>query len=106
MGGQLRETMFNQILAQNPQAITQTPYVSKPINTNVNPYPTVDMLFPNLNNQILLNKPFNDLQQNNPNNALNFLSSPNMQQNNQMSSGANRFAGLLGSPITYNTQGK
>ena len=43
-----------------------------------------------------------------PNNLLNFLSAPNMQQtNNQQSSGAGRFSGLLGSPIvTTNTQGK
>ena len=43
-----------------------------------------------------------------PSNFLNFLSAPNMQQtNNQQSSGASRFAGLLGSPIvTTNTQGK
>jgi len=43
-----------------------------------------------------------------PSNFLNFLSAPNMQQtNNQQSSGAGRFAGLLGSPIvTTNTQGK
>lgn len=43
-----------------------------------------------------------------PSNLLNFLSAPNMQQtNNQQSSGAGRFAGLLGSPIaTTNTQGK
>jgi hypothetical protein len=42
-----------------------------------------------------------------PNNLLNFLSAPNMQQtNNQQSSGAGRFLGLLGSPITTNTQGK
>jgi hypothetical protein len=41
-------------------------------------------------------------------NLLNFLSAPTMQQtNNQPSSGASRFAGLLGSPIvTTNTQGK
>ena len=42
-----------------------------------------------------------------PNNLFNFLSSPNMQQTtNQQSSGAGRFAGLLGSPITTNAQGK
>jgi len=42
-----------------------------------------------------------------PNNLFNFLSAPNMQQtNNQQSSGAGRFTGLLGSPITTNTQGK
>jgi len=43
-----------------------------------------------------------------PNSLLNFLSAPNMQQtNNQQSSGASRFSGLLGSPIvTTNTQGK
>lgn len=43
-----------------------------------------------------------------PNNLFNFLSAPNMQQpNNTQSSGAGRFAGLLGSPIvTTNTQGK
>jgi len=42
-----------------------------------------------------------------PNSLLNFLSAPNMQQtNNQQSSGAGRFSGLLGSPITTNTQGK
>ena len=43
-----------------------------------------------------------------PSNLLNFLSAPNMQQtNNTQSSGAGRFAGLLGSPIaTTNTQGK
>jgi hypothetical protein len=42
-----------------------------------------------------------------PSNLFNFLSSPNMQQpNNQQSSGAGRFAGLLGSPITTNVQGK
>ena len=43
-----------------------------------------------------------------PNNLFNFLSVPSMQQtNNQQSSGAGRFAGLLGSPIvTTNTQGK
>ena len=38
-----------------------------------------------------------------PNNLLNFLSAPSMQQtNNQDSSGAGRFLGLLGSPITTN----
>jgi hypothetical protein len=42
-----------------------------------------------------------------PSNFLNFLSAPNMQQtNNQQSSGAGRFSGLLGSPITTNAQGK
>jgi hypothetical protein len=42
-----------------------------------------------------------------PNSLLNLLSAPNMQQtNNQQSSGAGRFSGLLGSPITTNTQGK
>jgi hypothetical protein len=42
-----------------------------------------------------------------PSNLLNFLSAPSMQPtNNQQSSGAGRFLGLLGSPITTNTQGK
>ena len=42
-----------------------------------------------------------------PSNLLNFLSAPSMQQtNNQNSSGAGRFLGLLGSPITTNTQGE
>ena len=42
-----------------------------------------------------------------PNNLFNFLSTPNMQStNNQQSSGAGRFLGLLGSPTTTNTQGK
>ena len=42
-----------------------------------------------------------------PSNLLNFLSAPSMQQpNNQQSSGAGRFLGLLGSPITTNVQGK
>jgi hypothetical protein len=42
-----------------------------------------------------------------PNNLLNFLSTPSMQPtDNQQSSGAGRFLGLLGSPITTNTQGK
>ena len=42
-----------------------------------------------------------------PSNLLNFLSTPSMQQtNNQESSGAGRFLGLLGSPTTTNTQGK
>lgn len=42
-----------------------------------------------------------------PFNFLSFLSTPNMQQtNNQQSSGAGRFSGLLGSPITTNAQGK
>jgi hypothetical protein len=42
-----------------------------------------------------------------PSNLFNFLSVPSMQQtNNQPSSGAGRFLGLLGSPITTNTQGK
>jgi hypothetical protein len=42
-----------------------------------------------------------------PFNLLNFLSAPNIQQtNNQQSSGAGRFLGLLGSPITTNAQGK
>ena len=42
-----------------------------------------------------------------PNNLFNFLSSPNMQPtNNQQSSGAGRFLGLLGSPQTTNTEGK
>jgi hypothetical protein len=42
-----------------------------------------------------------------PSNLLNFLSSQNMQStNNQQSSGAGRFLGLLGSPTTTNTQGK
>ena len=42
-----------------------------------------------------------------PDSLLNFLSAPNMQQtNNQQSSGAGRFSGLMGSPITTNTQGK
>ena len=40
-------------------------------------------------------------------NLLNFLSAPSMQPtNNQQSSGAGRFLGLLGSPITTNVQGK
>jgi hypothetical protein len=39
-----------------------------------------------------------------PSNLLNFLSSPNIQPtNNQQSSGAGRFLGLLGSPQTTNT---
>jgi hypothetical protein len=39
-----------------------------------------------------------------PSNLLNFLSTPSMQPtNNQQSSGASRFLGLLGSPITTNT---
>ena len=43
-----------------------------------------------------------------PSNFLSFLSAPNFQTtNNTQSSGASRFAGLLGSPIvTTNTQGK
>ena len=42
-----------------------------------------------------------------PSNLLNFLSAPSMQPtNNQQSSGAGRFLGLLGSPQTTNTQGK
>jgi hypothetical protein len=42
-----------------------------------------------------------------PSNLFNFLSTPSMQQtNNQQSFGAGRFSGLLGSPITTNTQGK
>lgn len=42
-----------------------------------------------------------------PSNLLNFLSAPNMQPtNNQQSSGAGRFLGLLGSPQTTNTEGK
>ena len=42
-----------------------------------------------------------------PSSLLNFLSTPNMQQtNNQQSSGAGRFSGLLGSPIATNIQGK
>ena len=42
-----------------------------------------------------------------PNNLLNFLSSPSMQEtNNQQGSGAGRFLGLLGSPIITNAQGK
>ena len=42
-----------------------------------------------------------------PSNLFNFLSAPSMQQtNNQQSSGAGRFLGLLGSPITTNAQGK
>jgi hypothetical protein len=43
-----------------------------------------------------------------PSNLFNFLSAPSMQPtNNQQSSGAGRFLGLLGSPIvTTNTQGK
>jgi hypothetical protein len=42
-----------------------------------------------------------------PANLLSFLSAPNIQQTtNQQSSGAGRFSGLLGSPITTNAQGK
>jgi hypothetical protein len=39
-----------------------------------------------------------------PSNLFNFLSTPSMQQtDNQQNSGAGRFLGLLGSPITTNT---
>lgn len=94
MGGQLRETMFNQILAQNPQAFIkpQETYVNKPMNTAINPYPSIGQMFPNLNNQLLSGN----------------LTAPNMQQySTQPSSGVGRFSGLLGSPIiTSNIQGK
>ena len=68
------------------------PYVDKTVNSTVNPYPSIEQMFPSLSNQSLSNN----------------LTSPNMQQtNNQQSSGAGRFSGLLGSPIaTTNTQGK
>jgi hypothetical protein len=61
----------------------------------------------NLSMVSMLNKQPTYQPQGIPNNLLNFLSAPSMQPtNNQQSSGAGRFAGLLGSPITTNTQGK
>lgn len=90
MGGQAMANGIQQLISQNP--VTQEPYVNKTINTTVNPYPAMGQMFPNLDNSLLFNN----------------LSAPNMQQtNNQQSSGAGRFLGLLGSPIvTTNTQGK
>lgn len=91
MGAPVREKVFNLILAQYPQT-TQTPYVNKPMNTAINPYPSIGQMFPNLNNQLLSGN----------------LTAPNMQQySTQPSSGVGRFSGLLGSPIiTSNIQGK
>ena len=61
----------------------------------------------NLSMVSMLNKQPTYQPQGIPNNLLNFLSAPSMQPtNNQQSSGAGRFLGLLGSPITTNTQGK
>ena len=61
----------------------------------------------NLSMVSMLNKQPTLQPQGVPSNLLNFLSSPSMQPtNNQQSSGAGRFLGLLGSPITTNVQGK
>jgi hypothetical protein len=61
----------------------------------------------NLSMVSMLNKQPTLQPQGIPNNLLNFLSAPSMQPtNNQQSSGAGRFLGLLGSPQTTNTQGK
>ena len=61
----------------------------------------------NLSMVSMLNKQPTYQPQGIPNNLFNFLSTPSIQQpNNQQSSGAGRFLGLLGSPITTNTQGK
>jgi hypothetical protein len=61
----------------------------------------------NLSMVSMLNKQPTLQSQGIPNNLLNFLSAPSMQPtNNQQSSGAGRFLGLLGSPQTTNTQGK
>lgn len=94
MGDPLREKMFNSILDQNPQAFIkpQETYVRPPINTTINPYPSIGQMFPNVNNQLLSGN----------------LTAPNMQQySTQPSSGVGRFLGLLGSPIiTSNIQGK
>lgn len=61
----------------------------------------------NLSMVSMLNKQPTLQPQGVPSNLLNFLSSPSMQPtNNQQSSGAGRFLGLLGSPIITNTQGK
>jgi len=61
----------------------------------------------NLSMVSMLNKQPTLQPQGVPSNLLNFLSAPSMQQpNNQQSSGAGRFLGLLGSPITTNVQGK
>jgi hypothetical protein len=61
----------------------------------------------NLSMVSMLNKQPTLQPQGVPSNLLNFLSAPSMQQpNNQQSSGAGRFLGLLGSPITTNAQGK
>jgi hypothetical protein len=90
MGGQAMANVIQQLISQNP--VTQEPYVNKPINTAINPYPSIGQMFPNLNNQLLSGN----------------LTAPNMQQYNpQQNSGVGRFSGLLGSPIvTSNTQGK
>jgi len=61
----------------------------------------------NLSMVSMLNKQPTLQPQGVPSNLLNFLSSPSMQPtNNQQSSGAGRFLGLLGSPIITNAQGK
>jgi len=61
----------------------------------------------NLSMVSMLNKQPTLQPQGIPSNLFNFLSAPSMQPtNNQQSSGAGRFLGLLGSPITTNTQGK
>jgi hypothetical protein len=61
----------------------------------------------NLSMVSMLNKQPTLQPQGVPSNLLNFLSAPSIQPtNNQQSSGAGRFLGLLGSPITTNTQGK
>ena len=61
----------------------------------------------NLSMVSMLNQQPTSQPQGIPNNLLNFLSAPSMQPtNNQQSSGVGRFLGLLGSPITTNTQGK
>jgi len=61
----------------------------------------------NLSMVSMLNKQPTLQPQGIPSNLFNFLSSPAVQQaTNQDSSGAGRFTGLLGSPITTNTQGK
>jgi hypothetical protein len=74
----------------------------KPFTGNANGIVDGNLSMVSMLNQQPLSQP-----QGIPNNLFNFLSSPNMQPtNNQQGSGAGRFLGLLGSPITTNTQGK
>jgi hypothetical protein len=109
MMGMYNPTPFN----QNPFGIQQnTKEVDKIItigNQSFKPFTgnAEGIVNGNLSMVSMLNRQPTLQPQGIPSNLLNFLSSPTMQPtNNQQSSGAGRFLGLLGSPITTNTQGK